>query len=76
MEHIRIEIKGKFTKYAELRADYDYCFYDIDDEEINYMTYIATPITDISELTRKYCVVQGNAQKLNEELRKAVQDDK
>jgi hypothetical protein len=72
MEHIKIEIKGKFTKYAELRADYGYCFYDIDDEERNYMTYIATPIIDETELARKYVVVFGNAEKLNEELEKEI----
>lgn len=68
MEHIKIEIKGKIYKYAELTADYGYCFYDVDDEQRQYMTYIATPIIDYVELARKYIVVQGNAEKLNEEL--------
>ena len=75
MEHIKIEIKGKFTKYAELRADYGYCFYDIDDEERNYMTYIATPIIDYAELSRKYVVVQGDAEKLNGELQQNLEEN-
>jgi hypothetical protein len=33
------------------------------------MTNIFTPITDEAELKRKYIVVQGNADQLNEELR-------
>ena len=70
MEHIKIEIKGVFTKYAELKAEVGYCFYDVDDEERNYMIEIATPITDESELERKYIVVKGDAGKLNKELRK------
>ena len=74
MEHIKIEIKGKFTKYAELTADYGYCFYDVDDEERYYMTSIATPITDIEELKRKYVVIYGDAEKLNEELEEDSQN--
>lgn len=78
MEHIKIEIKGNIYKYAKLTADYGYCFYDIDAEERNYITSISTPITDETELARKYIVVQGNAEKLNAELEKEreVQDDK
>ena len=77
MEHIKIEIKGKFTKYAELTAHCGYCFYDIDEEQRQYMTSIATPILDETELARKYIVVQGNAEKLNEQLEKEreVQND-
>lgn len=67
MEHIKIEIKGKFTKYAELTAEKGYCFYDIDNEERYFMTNISTPITDMAELIRKYIVVFGNANRLNEE---------
>ena len=70
MEHIKIEIEGKFTQYIQLTADYGYCFYDVDDEERYYMTSIATPITDIAELKRKYIVVSGSAEALNEELEK------
>ena len=68
MEHIKIEILGKFTKYAELTADYGYCFYDIDDEERHYMTKITTPITDIAELKRKYIIVYGDSSVLNRQL--------
>lgn len=68
MEHIKIEIKGNIHKYAELIAEVGYCFYDIDEEERNYMTYIATPITDIEELTRKYVVIYGDADKLNQKI--------
>lgn len=70
MEHIKIEIKGKFTKYAELTAETGYCFYDVDDEQRYYMTSIATPITDIEELKRKYVVIYGDAEKLNQLLNK------
>lgn len=70
MKHIEIEIKGKFTKYAELTAEKGYCFYDVDDEEKHYTTSTATPITDIDELAKKYVVVQGDADKLNKEKEK------
>ena len=65
MEHIKIEIKGKFTKYAELIAEQGYCFYDVGDEERYYTTSTATPITNIEELKRKYVVVQGDDDELN-----------
>lgn len=74
MEHIKIEFKGNIHRYAELTADYGYCFYDVDDEERNYMTYIATPITNEFDLARKYIVVQGDAEKLNEELQKEIEE--
>jgi hypothetical protein len=67
MEHVEIELLGKFTKYAVLVAEQGYCFYDVDDEQRYYMTKITTPITDIEELKRKYVVIYGNAEKLNEE---------
>lgn len=69
MEHIDIKVKGKFTKYTELTAEQGYCFYDIDDaeEERQYMEYIATPITSEETLKSKYIVVEGSANKLNEE---------
>ena len=78
MEHIKITLKGKYSLYAEIVADYGYCFYDADDEERIYMTYIATPITDATELARKYIVVQGDAEKLNKALKEEseVQDGK
>lgn len=68
MEHLTIEIKGKFTKYAEITAEQGYCFYDVDEEERQYTGKMFTPITDESEIARKYAVVQGSAEKLNEEL--------
>ena len=68
MEHIKIEIKGNINKYSYLVADYGYCFYDVDDEQRQYMTSISTPILDETELARKYVVVFGDAEKLNEEF--------
>ena len=73
-----IKIPTRITpinKYCFLEAEYGYCFYDADDEEKQYMNSISTPIMDETELARKYVVVQGDAEKLNEELQKAVQDD-
>ena len=65
-------IQGKTINYAQLTALSGYCFYDIDaiEEEKAYMTKLTTPITDINEIERKYVVVQGNADLLNEELEK------
>lgn len=73
MEHLSIEIKGKFTKYAEITAEQGYCFYDVDEEERQYCEKIFTPITDESELARKYVVVLGYANVLNEELERQQQ---
>lgn len=70
MEHLNIEIKGKYTKYAEITAKQGYCFYDIADEERVYFEKIFTPITDVIEIAKKYIVVDGNADALNEELDK------
>ena len=70
MEYINIQIKGRFTKYAELVARIGYCFYDVDDEERYYTTSVITPITDLEELKRKYIVVEGDADYLNQELEK------
>ena len=76
MEHINIEIKGNIHKYAELTAEQGYCFYDVDDDEQRqYMTSISTPILDESELARKYVVVEGDAEKLNEELQKDLEEN-
>ena len=68
MEHIKIEIKGKFTKYAEVTAEQGYCFYDVDEEERQYTEKMFTPVIDESELARKYVVVLGYADVLNAEL--------
>ena len=67
---IKKEIQGKFNKYTQLTSLNGYCFYDIDETERSYLTSITTPITDEVELERKYVVVLGNADKLNEELQK------
>lgn len=69
---IKKEIQGNFIKYAELTAELGYCFFDVDvpAEERIYMTHITTPITDDSELERKFNAVQGNADELNEQLAK------
>lgn len=69
MEHINIEIKGKFNQYAVLTAEQGWCFYDANEEYRNYMIQTFTPITDLAELEKTYIVVQGNADVLNEELR-------
>lgn len=67
---IKKEIQGKFNKYTQLTSQIGYCFYDADETERNYLTSILTPITDEAELERKYLVVFGNADKLNEELQR------
>lgn len=67
MEHIKIEILGNIHKYTELTAEQGYCFYDVDDEQPYYMTSISTPILDETELARKYIVVQGDADQMNEQ---------
>lgn len=66
---VKREIQGKFHKYTELRSLQGYCFYDVDEAERNYLTSILTPITDEAELERKYVVVFGDVEKLNDELR-------
>lgn len=67
---IKNEIIGTRGNYTELKAETGYCFYDVDAEERNYLTAIFTPITDEAELERKFVVVSGNADVLNEELEK------
>ena len=69
MKHIKVEIKGKFTKYAELTAESGYCFYDVE-EERNYITKISTPVIDEKKIEWKYIVVKGNAEDLNKQLGK------
>ena len=66
---IKKEIQGNFNKYTELRSLQGYCFYDVDEEQRQYITSILTPITDEAELERKYVVVFGDVEKLNNELR-------
>lgn len=65
MEHLKIAIKGKYTKHAEITAEQGYCFYDVNNEERVYFEKIFTPITDMVEIERKYIVVEGNAEELN-----------
>lgn len=67
---IKKEIQGRFNKYTELVAEQGYCFYDVNEEERNYLTRAFTPITDDAELEKIYVVVFGDADKLNEELAK------
>ena len=64
---IKETIIGKFNTYTKLTALNGYCFYDVDAEDRNYMTSIVTPILDEEELKRKYIIVFGNAERLNEE---------
>lgn len=75
---IKREIQGRFNKYTELKSLQGYCFYDADEEQRQYITSILTPLTDEVELERKYVVVFGDAEKLNEELQKQreAEDDK
>ena len=65
MEHIKIEIKGRFTKYSVLTAEEGYCIYDVDEENPYYSKFIYTPIVDIYELNRKYKSTWGNEEELN-----------
>lgn len=67
---IKNQIIGKQNIYTKLTSENGYCFYDVDEKERNYLTCIFTPITDEAELERKFNVVQGDADKLNEELQK------
>lgn len=67
---VKKEIQGKFNKYTELTSLQGYCFYDADETERQYITSVLTPITNEAELARKYVAVYGDADKLNEELRK------
>ena len=68
MELIIKHITGRTINYSEVTAPYGYCFYDKDEENRNYMERIFTPATNIEEIRNKYVLVEGNADKLNEEL--------
>lgn len=74
MELIINIINGKFNNYAKVWVLNGYCFYDVDEQDRQYMESITTPITDEAELKRKFVVVQGNAEKLNKELQEALND--
>lgn len=67
---IKKEIQGKFNNYLELIAETGYCFYDVDDEQRNYLIKLALPMTTDEELDRRFKVVFGDAEKLNKELAK------
>lgn len=67
---VKKEIQGNFNRYTELTSLQGYCFYDADEEQRQYMTSVLTPITNEAELQRKYVAVRGDADQLNEELRK------
>ena len=77
MEHVKITIMGNIHKYSYLEVEQGYCFYDVDDEQRQYMNSISTPIIDETELARKYIVVLGNADKLNKEIEqeRSAEDD-
>ena len=75
MELIIKTINGKFRTYVEVRSPLGYCFYDVDAEERNYLEYIATPILNEEELKRKFVLVEGNADALNEQLQQEVANE-
>lgn len=68
-------INGRFVNYLQLTAQYGYCFYDADADDRHYMTSITIPVISDAEIERKYIVVQGNADKLNEELAKESEEN-
>jgi hypothetical protein len=69
-------INGRFNNYAKVWVGNGYCFYDADSEDRQYFESIITPITDETELKRRFVVVQGSAEKLNEQLVLEAEDDK
>ena len=68
MELIIKNIQGKTITYSEVYAPEGYCFYDKDEENRNYMEKIFTPMTDEVAIREKYILVEGSAEKLNEEI--------
>lgn len=68
MELIIKHITGKTINYSEVTAPVGYCFYDKDEENRSYMERIFTPMTDEVALREKYVLVEGSAEKLNEEV--------
>ena len=63
-------INGRFVNYFQLTIQNGYCFYDVDADDRHYMTSITIPLMSDAEIERRFVVVQGNADKLNEELAK------
>ena len=68
-------INGKFNDYAKVQVASGCCFYDVDSEERQYFESIITPIIDEAELKRKFVVVEGDAEKLNEELQEQLEKE-
>lgn len=75
MELIIKHINGRFRDYSEVYAPYGYCFYDKDEQDRNYMEKLITPITDEQKLREQLIVVEGSADKLNEELHNEETDN-
>lgn len=67
MELIIRFINGKFRTYTEVKSPEGYCFYDVDAQDRNYMESISTSILNEQELKRKFILVKGNAEELNNE---------
>ena len=61
-------IQGKVISFLRLTAEQEHCFYDIEDDDRNYMTSIDTPLMSDEEIARRYIEVQGNADDLNDKL--------
>ena len=74
MELIIKNIQGKTITYSEVYAPAGYCFYDKDEKDRNYMEKIYTPMTDVAEILNKYILVEGSAEKLNEEVANTITD--
>ena len=70
-------IVGKFMTYNELIADNGYCFYDkdVNENERQYYTSIKTPEKDVLVLKDKYVAILGNADVLNEEVAKKIEQE-
>lgn len=74
MELIIKKINGKFNDYSEVTAPYGYCFYDKDEQDRDYMERVFTPVTDVEKLREQFVLVEGNADKLNEEVANIITD--
>lgn len=68
MELIIRFINGKFRTYTEVKSPDGYCFYDVDAQDRNYMESISTPMLNEDDIKRKFILVEGDAEMLNEEL--------
>ena len=75
-EGIKMQIVvGKFITYSELLANDGYCFYDknTSEDERQYYTSIKTPEKDVLVLKDQYVAVLGNADVLNDEVAKKLE---